>query len=256
MEQVLSFMAHPDDTEIFCAGTLTLLQEKGFEIHIATMTPGDCGSAEHSASETARIRIAEARAAAGRIRANYHCAGRRDFQVAYDAPTIQAAVEIVRRVAPSIVITHTPQDSLLEHEFTSLVVRNACFAATAPNFDTGHVPAHPATASVPHLYYAAPSVGIDILGLPILSTLYIDISNVMGLKADMLACHKSQQEWLGAHHGVGDHIEEMRARARELGSQSGVEYAEGFRQHLGHPYPKDDKLSQLVGTKASRRLGP
>ena len=55
----LALNAHPDDAEFMCAGTLALLHEKGWEIHIATMTPGDCGSAEYNREEISRIRRAE-----------------------------------------------------------------------------------------------------------------------------------------------------------------------------------------------------
>ncbi len=37
----LSLLAHPDDAEILCAGTLIRLKEAGWEIYIATLTPGD-----------------------------------------------------------------------------------------------------------------------------------------------------------------------------------------------------------------------
>ena len=40
----LSFLAHPDDAEFLCAGTLIRLAEAGWEVHIATATPGDCGT--------------------------------------------------------------------------------------------------------------------------------------------------------------------------------------------------------------------
>jgi len=245
--RVLSILAHPDDAEFFCAGTLIRLQEHGFEVHIATMTPGDCGSMEHGASETAGMRRREAAEAAARIRAHYHCLDGRDLLVRYDPEHIQAAVETVRQVAPEIVITHAPQDYHLDHEMTSLVVRNACFAASAPNFDTGRRPAQAATPSIPHLYYASPAAGTDIFGQAVLSSIYIDISEVIGLKADMLACHRSQREWLQAQHGMDEYLEEMRRWSGEQGKQAGVEFAEGFRQHLGHPYPQDDKLSELLG---------
>ncbi|MFA4016852.1 MAG: hypothetical protein RUDDFDWM_001963, partial [Candidatus Fervidibacterota bacterium] len=39
-ERVLAFMAHPDDAEFLCAGTLALLHQIGYEVHIATMTAG------------------------------------------------------------------------------------------------------------------------------------------------------------------------------------------------------------------------
>ena len=61
----LSILAHPDDAEFLCAGTLLRLRDLGWQVHLATMTPGDKGSAEHTPEEIARIRRAEgARAAA------------------------------------------------------------------------------------------------------------------------------------------------------------------------------------------------
>ena len=42
--RVLAWMAHPDDAEILCAGTLIRLAEAGWEVHIATATSGDCGT--------------------------------------------------------------------------------------------------------------------------------------------------------------------------------------------------------------------
>src|ERR1700692_3679823 len=42
---VLSVLAHPDDAEFLCAGTLArLAREHGWSVHIASMNPGDRGS--------------------------------------------------------------------------------------------------------------------------------------------------------------------------------------------------------------------
>ena len=50
---ILSVLAHPDDAEFLCAGTMArLVREYGWRAVIATMTPGDCGSAEHSSEGT------------------------------------------------------------------------------------------------------------------------------------------------------------------------------------------------------------
>ena len=239
-------MAHPDDAEMFCAGTLIKLQDHGFEVFIASMTPGDCGSREHGPAEISRIRREEGKHAAARIKAHYHCLDFRDLQIGYDAPSIKTVVESVREIRPEIVITHSPSDYMPDHEFTSLLVRNACFAASAPNFDTGRRPGSAATEHIPHLYYAAPAAGTGIFGEPIPSSLYIDISDVVGVKADMLAQHKSQREWLRAQHGMDEYIEEMRRWSAAQGAAIGVEFAEGFRQHLGHPYPQDDRIGELL----------
>ncbi len=62
--RILALHAHPDDIEFQCAGTLTLLRQAGHHVTIATMTPGDCGSAVHDAETIAAIRRDEARSAA------------------------------------------------------------------------------------------------------------------------------------------------------------------------------------------------
>ncbi len=248
-------MAHPDDAEIFCGGTLALLQERSWEIHIASMTPGDCGSAEHSASEIAGIRRAEAARGAAMIRGEYHCLDRRDLRIFYDEPTLQAAVELVRRTAPDVVFTHPPHDYMPDHEQTSLVARAACFAASAPNFDAGRRPAAAATQAIPYLYYAAPAGGVDIFGQQPELTVFVDISTVIGLKADMLACHESQREWLRVQHGMDQYIDEMRRWGTEMGKRAGFDYAEGFRQHVGHPYPQDDLILGALGDLAAAAQG-
>ena len=58
----LALLAHPDDIEFLCAGTLVRLKELGWRVHLATMTAGDCGSAEHGPEDISTIRTAEARA--------------------------------------------------------------------------------------------------------------------------------------------------------------------------------------------------
>ncbi len=69
---VLSLGAHPDDAEFLCSGTLALLHQKGWEIHIATMAPGDCGTVQYSQEEISKIRRAEAAKSAGMLDGSYH----------------------------------------------------------------------------------------------------------------------------------------------------------------------------------------
>src|SRR5262245_8591389 len=79
-----AILAHTDDAEFLCAGTLIRLRkEHSWDIHIATMTPGDCGSAEYPPDEIARIRRAEGAAAAKRIGGTYHCVEERDLRVMF-----------------------------------------------------------------------------------------------------------------------------------------------------------------------------
>ena len=244
-KNILAFMAHPDDAEFLCAGTLARLKKQGFAIHIATMTAGDGGSAELSNEEIARVRYNEAQQAAAILEADFHCAQQQDFFVTFEKKTVQAALEIIRRTNPILVITHSPQDYMTDHEQTSMIVRAACFAASAPNAKTENdFPAKP-LAAIPHLYYADAIEGKDIFGQPITPDFYVDISAEIDTKSAMLACHESQRNWLLQQHGMDHYIESMEHWSAHRGAEFGVDFAEGFRQHLGHAYPQNNLLEEI-----------
>lgn len=243
---VLSVMAHPDDAEFLCAGTLVrLLREHGWQVHIASMTPGDCGSAELSAEEISRIRRQEGANSAAIIGGKYHCLEERDLLITYGPETLRKVVHLLREIRPTIVVTHSPSDYMVDHEMTSLITRAACFGAPIPNF----FPRNNLRPMdhVPHLYYADPIEGKDIFGKNVAPDFCVDISGVLEVKARMLAAHASQRDWLLKHHGMDKYVETMKQWAAERGKQIGTAAAEGFRQHLGHGYPQTNLLRDLVG---------
>jgi N-acetylglucosamine malate deacetylase 1 len=242
----LAVLAHPDDAEFLCAGTLIRLhKEHGWAIHIATMTPGDCGSAEHTPDDIARIRRGEGKAGAEAIGANYHCVEERDLRVIYSESALEKVVHLLNEVRPSVVFTHSPDDYHLDHEQTSKIVRAATFAAPIPNFLHGrHI--NPPLEQIPHLFYCDPLEGKDAFGNPIPPGFRIDISAVISDKGRMLECHESQRAWLRKHHGVDNLVESMKEWSAKQGKEYGVAYAEGFRQHLGHSYPQNNLLVELL----------
>ncbi len=245
--RVLAFMAHPDDVEILCAGTLIRLkQEADCDIAIATATSGDCGTTQYPPGEIARLRNGEAKASAALLDAEYYCGGSTDGFVLYDDPTLRRFGEIVRKARPDMVITHSPVCYMVDHEITSKLVRTAAFLTPAPNFLTFDIAPAPRIEHVPHLYYAQPIESKDWFGRTIEPGLVVDITNQMPLKEKMLACHASQREWLRAHHGMDEYIEAMKRMGEEEGHRINKRYAEGFRQHLGHGYPQDDLLKKLL----------
>jgi LmbE family N-acetylglucosaminyl deacetylase len=146
-----------------------------------------------------------------------------------------------------IVFTHPPSDYLVDHEMTSRLVRAACYAAGVPKIRTGEDAAAPPAPGVPYLYYADLVEGKDIFGRPVAPGFYLDISEVIEVKVRMLACHASQREWLLRQHGMDHYLDSMTEWAARRGAEAGVTYAEAFRQHLGHAYPQDNKLTALLG---------
>jgi len=254
--RVLAVGAHPDDVEIMCSGTLFLLAGEGLEIHVATLTLGDCGTADRGPDEIRAIRRREAEEACAVLGAAYHALGFSDLMI-YDTDEANRRVTaLLREVGPRLVLTHSPQDYLADHETTSRLVRNACFYAPVPNYDTRAYSSAARSLAIPHLYYAHPMEGVDLFGDPIRPHLYVDIGSRVESKAEMLAKHASQREWLRAHHGIDEYVESMRRWGAELGEAASraagrpVASAEAFRQHRGHAYPREDALGALLGAAA------
>jgi len=242
---VLSFLAHPDDAEILCAGTLIRLASLGWEVHIATATAGDCGSADLSADQISEIRRGEGAAAADLIGATYHCLELKDVNVTFDPPSNRLAIDLFRKLAPTLVITHPRHDYMLDHEQVHLLARSASFSYPIPNASS--LP--PVVgATIPWLYYCDPLGGNDpYSGDTVKPTIRVDVSEVMDRKIEMLARHASQREWLRAHHGMDEYIEAMKRHTAARGKELGSDGAEAFVQHRGHPFPQSDLLNELFG---------
>ncbi len=258
-------MAHPDDAEFLCGGTLSLLSDARWKVHIATATPGDCGTASLVPEEISAIRRKEAKRAADLLGGMYHCLEERDLLVFYGEPLVRKATALYRRVRPDLVITHSPQDYMPDHEQISLVARAACFNAPVPNAPVADLPedlaegdgstkADPPIEKIPYLYYADPAEGVDPFGRFVEPDLLIDVSSSVERKVNLLASHASQRDWLRRQHGIDEYIETMRRWGAARGRLIGVRCAEGFRQHLGHAFPKDNLLRSVLG-KAAHWLG-
>jgi LmbE family N-acetylglucosaminyl deacetylase len=240
----LSLLAHPDDAEMLCAGTLIRLADAGWEIHIATVAAGDCGSMTLLREEIAAVRQREGIAAAAKIGAAYHSLEEADIQVVFDKATNRKAIDLLRRIAPTLLLTHPRHDYMLDHEQVHLLGRAVAFSYSIPN--ASQLPLIPGSA-IPWLYYCDPVEARDpYSGELVTPTTLVDISNQIDRKIEMLACHASQRDWLRAHHGMDEYVEAMKRHSAGRGKQMGVAYAEAFVQHRGHPFPQSDLLTEVM----------
>src|SRR3954467_6116586 len=243
----LSLLAHPDDAEFQCGGTLIRLADAGWEVHIATVANGDCGSATLPRAEIAGIRRQEGIAAASKNGATYHCVDEPDVNLVFDKPTIRKVTDLLRRVAPTLLFTHPRHDYMLDHETVHTLARAAAFSYSIPN--ASELPLVDGSA-IPWLYYCDPIEARDpYTGELVEPTTYVDITEQVDRKIEMLVCHASQRDWLRAHHGIDEYVEAMKRFGAERGAQIGVRYAEVFVQHRGHAFPPTDLLAQVFGQK-------
>ncbi|OYW19562.1 MAG: LmbE family protein [Planctomycetales bacterium 12-60-4] len=247
LPHVLAIHAHPDDVELQCAGTLLRLKALGCPITIATMTPGDLGSADLPPDEISAVRRSEARRAAELLGADYLCLEFRDLSILVDNDGRRRVTEALRKSRANIVITAPPVDYMSDHEMTSRLVRDACFAASVPHYLTQQWDPAPPLERIPHLYYVDAIEGIDYFGKQLEYDFIVDVTSTIERKLEMLACHASQREWLRRQHGLDEYLDGCRRWSAVRGQQIGAEYGEAFRQHTGHPYPHDNWLGQLLG---------
>ena len=217
--RVLAVGAHPDDLEVLCGGTLARFAAEGHEVVMCNASFGNRGSFEHTSEEITEIRLREARRAAELCGADHITLGFTDGEIdASDRAQRVAVVDLVREVRPHLILTHSPNDYMSDHNEISKLVFDCSFHATLPLLET----ARPAHDTVTPIYYME-----TVMGLGFAPTEYVDVTSTIETKVAMLEAHESQLTWLRAHDGV-DVVEQMRTTARFRGQQCGVEYAEGF----------------------------
>ena len=250
MATILAIHAHPDDVEILAGGTLALLASRAHAITIATLTPGDCGSRELGPEQIAGVRRREATNSAALLGACYVCLELRDLAIFADDPTRRLITEAVRKARPQVVLTASPADYLCDHEAASALVRDACFAAAMPNYDTRSDRPAPVLDTIPHLYYMDPITGRDRGGNLVEPDFIVNVAATFERKREMLCQHASQRTWLRQHHGTVDYLNAMEQWTRERGHLVGLSHGEGFRRHRGHAYPQTPLLEELLENDA------
>jgi bacillithiol biosynthesis deacetylase BshB1 len=122
---MLAIGAHPDDVELFAGGTLLKAAAAGRRTGIVDLTRGELGS-----RGTARIRAAEAREAARRLRlAVRENLGLTDGDVRPTAEARAKIVHVLRKYRPRVVLTHYWEDRHPDHVAASRLVSEAAHHA-------------------------------------------------------------------------------------------------------------------------------
>ncbi|MHC4872096.1 MAG: PIG-L deacetylase family protein [Planctomycetota bacterium] len=234
---------HPDDIEFLMAGTLIMLKEAGYEIHYMNVANGSCGTASYNREDIIRLRREEGMAAAKLIGAHFHESIVDDLDVYYDRKPGLKLASTMREVAPEIVLLQSPSDYMEDHQNTVRLAVTAAFCRGMRNYAVD--PPHPPVEQDVTLYHAPPHGNRDALRRLVKSGLYVDVGSVIDKKTDMLACHKTQKEWLDVSQGMDSYLVSMQELSKEVGKLSGkYEYAEGWRRHshLGFCGPDTDPL--------------
>ena len=238
---VLAFGAHPDDTELCCAGTLASLIRKGYKVGVVDLTRGEMGT-----RGTAEGRLEEAGNAARllglSVRDNL---GLPDCGLDNTEEHRLEIIKAVRKYRPEICFINAPDDRHPDHGNASRLVVDALFYGGLKNIVTKGQ-----ETWRPHhiLHY--------MQNYPFEPTIVYDISETIEIKEKAILAFESQFNVPDSASGPKTYIsgksffEALRGKARHYGHLIGVDYGEPFLYH-GGPIPAKD-MNFLMENKPFR----
>lgn len=220
-ERVLAVVAHPDDAELLCAGTLARARNDGAVIAIFVLTKGDKGQPNRRIRNLPAVRWKEAKAAASLLMAEVYRPRFPDGELTDSPIARRVLLDGLRHFRPTLVLAHAPEDYHPDHRAASALVEAATWFAASGGHRTALAP----LAEPPALWF------MDTINMSGFAPgFYVDISAHVELKEQMLACHRSQLARAGDAN-FSPLLDLMRLQFRARGAQAGVAAAEAFRIH-------------------------
>src|SRR5712692_5540958 len=223
-ESAMAIVAHPDDVEFSCSGTLAVWARAGARISLVLVTSGDVGIARRDITrqEAAAIREREASAAAKII-------GAAEIRFLREPDgSLQATLELrrklvreIRRFRPEVVITGDPTvvwagDNYInhpDHRAVALATVDAIFPA----------------AGQPHVFEELAAEGLEAHKVRKVyvnnwrdGNVWIPIDDTIDVKVAALKAHASQM-------GGWDVEKNIKEWAADRAKDHGMNYAEIFR---------------------------
>ena len=227
--RAMVIVAHPDDPEFFCGGTIARWVREGVEVVYLICTRGEKGSDDPTLTpeRLAELRVAEQKAAAQvlGVRTVVFLNGYRDGEL---VPSLQLRGDIVREVRryrPQVVITNDPTARIVrgvypnhaDHRVVGDVALDALFPAAGLPL---YYPEHRSEGLEPH------KVDEAYLTVTNDADTWVDTTDFIDLKIAALSCHASQvKDLVALEKRIRDNVD-----PRETPPGGPPRYAEGFRR--------------------------
>ena len=189
IKAALCLVAHPDDIDFFCAGTVALMTRRGVAVDFVLATSGDKGTREAglTGAQLAARREDEQLASARRLgAARVEFLRRADAELVDDLHLRAAFVGEIRRSRPDVLLTFDPTPAFRQHPDHRVVGRVALDAAWPCARDPLSYP----DAGPPHETAEAWLFGSPPHAPP--PTLEVDVGEVLDVKIAARLEHASQ----------------------------------------------------------------
>lgn len=199
--RLMTVMAHPDDAEIWCGGTLLLHADRGDDVCICTLSYAEDSQRGLEAQKSARQMGCHVELL------GMQDAGIRDSEVAVDR--VRRCIESFQ---PDTIITHWHDDMHPDHEATFRLVRRALLQSllVTPVEDIQLFPR----------IFCCDSMGSMGLHGPFKPDSYVDVTDSWNKKVAAIKIHQSQPLWI--------FLEMIDKQCLAHGRDSGKKRAEGF----------------------------
>lgn len=234
---LLAIMAHPDDAELLCGGTLARTVSDGYRVGVLDLTGGESGtygSADVRAEEAARAAATLGLA----VREN---AGLPDAALENTPHTRARVAAFVRRLRPRTVILHAKTGRHPDHRVASALGYDACYLAGLGSMAGGEQPHRP------HKILYTLSYREDAPR----PTFVVDTSEYIDTKIAALCCYGTQfgeRSWMGEVFPGGKRPIEEQIRALDARAGTLVRCAYGEPFATVETLRVDDVVSLPVST--------
>jgi LmbE family N-acetylglucosaminyl deacetylase len=218
-DRVLAIVAHPDDAELLCAGTLARAKDDGAAVGVCVLCAGDKGLSSEPVANLAVVRKREATAAAKLLGCPVSFADFPDGELADGPRPRRALLRLVRAFAPTLILAHAPEDYHPDHRAAAALADAVSWFAASRGQVTREAP----LTAPPALWRMDTVAATDFL-----PGFFVDISAHVDIKHRMLRCHASQLR-RERDEDFAPLEDMMRRQYMARGDQSGVTAAEAFR---------------------------
>jgi LmbE family N-acetylglucosaminyl deacetylase len=234
--RIICFGGHPDDCELQAGGTAALWAAQGHHVLFVSVSNGDIGHWREAGGPLARRRKAEVDAAHRILGVKGEVLDIHDGEVLPTLENRRMITRLIRQWKADIVISHRTNDYHPDHRYTGVLVQDAAYMVTVPNFCPGvpHLEKNPAFFYFPDRFQKPNPFKPDVV---------VSIDSVIEKKLDALAGMVSQFYEGGANGSaalVPSEPENQKARhaeVREAFARRNQSLVMRFRPQVNEWYP-------------------
>jgi LmbE family N-acetylglucosaminyl deacetylase len=236
--RIICFGAHPDDCELQIGGSAALWAAQGHHVKFVSVTNGDIGHWRDAGGPLARRRTAEVQRAAKILGITTEVLDNHDGELLPTLENRRALTRLIREWKADLVLSHRPNDYHPDHRYTAVLVQDAAYMVTVPNFcpDVPFLSRNPVFLFYPDRFQRPNPFRPDVA---------VAIDSVIEKKLDALSVIVSQF-YEGGANGSAELLpsdpqkqEDRRRRVREGHAERNRALARAYRAKLADWYGKE-----------------